>query len=339
MTLRIHFTAEDLARTRMAARVRPLLELEIGVRLLRERTHPARFDAWRQRAAAHLHPRLDPLFSLIPVLGASVGFLDLSGPGDTEDSLERLRSTPAREVIHDLEQWAAGRKHTPKVARQLWQDPSLIRHVADAAEYAHRQFVAPYLLRIEQLASRDRAWRMQRLAEHGVGRLLQEANPRYITWDPPVLHLTTASGRDDDVQLEGRGLLLIPTVFGAHYPAYDHPEDGQPWITYPIRDGAASTVLAPAALTAGALTEAPTSLRALFGRTRAAVLCTIAEHGGCTTTQLALLARVSPASASEHATVLRNAGLVTLVREGKRALHTLSHTGRVLLNSTGEDLT
>ncbi|GGS24495.1 transcriptional regulator [Streptomyces aureoverticillatus] len=332
VTLRIHFTTQDLARTRMAPGVRPLLELTIGIRLLQERSHPVRFDAWRQRATGHLHPRLAPLFSFIPALGASVGFLDLSGPAGPNDALEELRSTPARQVINDLEQWAAAHRHIPKAGQALRQDPSLIRHVADAVEYAHQQFIAPYWPRIEQLATADRTWRLQQVAEHGVGRLLQEANPRYIAWKPPVLHLTTASGRDGDIHLDGRGLLLIPTVFGAHYPAFDHPDDGQPWITFPIRDSGDCT-LAPAALTAGALAAVPESLRALLGRTRATVLCVIAEHSGCTTTQLAAQARISAASASEHTTVLRNAGLTTLMRQGKRALHFLSLAGQDLVNS------
>ncbi|WP_405651282.1 ArsR/SmtB family transcription factor [Streptomyces sp. RK9] len=243
MTLRIHFTAEDLTRTRMASGVRPLLELSIGIRLLQETTHPVRFTAWR--------------------------------------------------------------------------------HLADAVEYAHQEFIAPYWPRIEQLHGADRALRVQQVADHGVERLLSDLNPRYLTWAPPVLHMTTASGRDGDITLGGRGLLLIPTVFGAHYPAFDCPDGGQPWITFPIRDGFRSA-LAPGALTAGALTEVPTSLRALLGRTRATVLCVMAEYSGRTIGQLAAHARISPAGAGEHASVLRNAGLAALTREGKRALHTLS---------------
>ncbi len=331
VTLRIHFTADDLIRTRMASGVRPLLELSIGIRLLQETTHPVRFDAWRQRAAARMHPRAGVLFAFIPALGATPQFLDLNGP-DVLDDLEKLRSTPARQVTAELELWGSGQRSTPRAVRQLRESPRLIRHLADAVEYAHQQFVAPYWPRIEQAHGADRALRLQQLADHGVERLLRDLNPRYITWKPPVLHMTTASGRDGDVALGGRGLLLIPTVFGSHFPAFDHPDDGQPWITFPIRDGFRST-LAPVALTAGALAEVPTSLRALLGRTRATVLCVMAEHSGCTTGQLAAHARISPASASEHASVLRNAGLAALTRQGKRALHTLSPAGRTLLDS------
>lgn len=60
----------------------------------------------------------------------------------------------------------------------------------------------------------------------------------------------------------------------------------------------------------------------------------IAEHTACTTGQLADHARISPASASEHATVLRNAGLTALTRHGKHARHSLTTVGNILLNSS-----
>lgn len=75
-------------------------------------------------------------------------------------------------------------------------------------------------------------------------------------------------------------------------------------------------------------------LAALLGRTRAAVLITIAEHPLCTTTQLAARTKISPASASEHATVLRKAGLTTLTRNRKQVQHSISPSGLTLLNTT-----
>ncbi|MFD9909257.1 ArsR/SmtB family transcription factor [Streptomyces sp. NPDC059063] len=333
MTLRIHFTAEDLSRTRLASGVRPLLELEIGIRLLQERSHPVRFDAWRRRAATRLPPRLTPLFDFIPALGASADFLDLNRAEEPDEFVERLCSTPAHRFVEDVDRWAAGLKRVPRSARQLRQDPALVRPLAEAVHTAHDLLVAPYWPRIEQLAGADRALRLRHVTEHGVERLLRELNPRYITWESPVLQLTTASSRDDDIHLAGRGLLLIPTVFGSHYPAYDHPDDGQPWITFPVKDATRATA-APALVTAGTLSEAPSSLRALLGRTRATVLWVIAEHAGCTTTQLAARAGISPASASEHASVLRKAGLTALTRDGKAARHAVSPAGRTLLNSS-----
>ncbi|MFI2346564.1 hypothetical protein ACH492_05780 [Streptomyces sp. NPDC019443] len=51
------------------------------------------FGAWRQRAAKHLHPRLRPLFELIPPTGLGVDFLSLADEVNPADPLEQLRST------------------------------------------------------------------------------------------------------------------------------------------------------------------------------------------------------------------------------------------------------
>ncbi len=164
-------------------------------------------------------------------------------------------------------------------------------------------------------------------------RLLRELNPRRIIWKPPVLHVTMASGRSGDVYLDGRGLLLIPTLFGSHYPALCDRAEPQPWITFPIRSDHRLSA-EPASVTAAALAEPSQSLTALLGRTRATVMSVIADHPGGTTTQLAEYARISLASASEHATILRNAGLTALLRDGKNARHTATPAGLALLSAS-----
>ncbi|WP_267243077.1 winged helix-turn-helix domain-containing protein [Streptomyces sp. PR69] len=83
----------------------------------------------------------------------------------------------------------------------------------------------------------------------------------------------------------------------------------------------------------GARHAAPSSLSALLGRTRATVLWVIADHPGSTTTELAQLAGISLASASEHATVLRSANLISTARHRNTALHTATAAGLTLLNS------
>lgn len=61
-----------------------------------------------------------------------------------------------------------------------------------------------------------------------------------------------------------------------------------------------------------------------LGRTRAAVLLTVADRAGCTTTELSITAGVSVSTASEHTTVLRQAGLITTTRHHKAVLHTMT---------------
>nr|WP_252980871.1 helix-turn-helix domain-containing protein [Streptomyces chartreusis] len=59
------------------------------------------------------------------------------------------------------------------------------------------------------------------------------------------------------------------------------------------------------------------------------MLASLATPAG--TTALAERAGVSVATASEHATVLRAAGLITTVRDGSRVLHALTPLGEALL--------
>ena len=75
-------------------------------------------------------------------------------------------------------------------------------------------------------------------------------------------------------------------------------------------------------------------LAALLGRTRAKAIRGIAA--GCTTTELARAPGVAPATASEHATVLRNARLISTRRHRNAVLHTLTPLGAALLDVNGD---
>ena len=70
----------------------------------------------------------------------------------------------------------------------------------------------------------------------------------------------------------------------------------------------------------------------LLGATRALVIAALADRGD-TTTGLARRLEISAASASEHASVLRAANLVTSVRDGNRVVHHLTTLGRPLAGS------
>ncbi|MFI1683005.1 winged helix-turn-helix domain-containing protein [Streptomyces sp. NPDC020607] len=336
MPLRIHFTAADLARTRLAEAPRPMLELDIAVRLLQDGAHAARFGAWRRQSLRRLAPGVRRLFDLIPPTGWSVDFLDHAGAGSIEEAVERVRATPAARVRSDMETWAGRRpgQGLPGWTRALGGDGRLLGELADAVAHAHREVVAPYQEHMDALCRADRVLRAHQVAHGGWDMLLSGLNPRCIRWDSPVLELTTASGFTGDIHLAGRGLLLIPSVFGAVFPAFDETAEAQPWLTYPVGVRDTDLFLAPVE-TARVLSTVPDSLTALLGHTRAVVLWTIAEHPGCTTGELARRAGISPASASQHATVLRTAGLSCTVRHRNTALHTATYAGTHLLSTAG----
>jgi DNA-binding transcriptional ArsR family regulator len=72
----------------------------------------------------------------------------------------------------------------------------------------------------------------------------------------------------------------------------------------------------------------PGAVAALIGPTRAATLDALAaREREVSTSDLARLVGISTASASEHAKVLREAGLVFSRRERNRMLHRLSDLG------------
>jgi len=74
------------------------------------------------------------------------------------------------------------------------------------------------------------------------------------------------------------------------------------------------------------------ALAALIGRNQAAVLASVGD--GCTTTELAGRAGISLAAASQHATVLRDAGLIASRRQGGAVLHVLTPLGTELLQAS-----
>ncbi|MFF9484627.1 MarR family transcriptional regulator [Streptomyces sp. NPDC014676] len=69
----------------------------------------------------------------------------------------------------------------------------------------------------------------------------------------------------------------------------------------------------------------------LLGRARAIALHTAST--GATTGEIARAAGVSASAASRHATALRDAGLVTTIRNGPTVLHTLTPTGASVLRA------
>ncbi|MEC4020371.1 winged helix-turn-helix domain-containing protein [Streptomyces sp. H27-D2] len=81
--------------------------------------------------------------------------------------------------------------------------------------------------------------------------------------------------------------------------------------------------------------EPPTSLVALLGRTRAAILVAVADRSGSTTSELAASLAIGTSNVSQQATVLREAGLVATDRHRNTALHTPTATGRVLITVGG----
>src|SRR6185369_12856538 len=127
---------------------------------------------------------------------------------------------------------------------------------------------------------------------------------------------------EQTIELDGRGLILIPSYFAWGAPDVLRDPALPPVLVYPIeRDPALFRAASPAA-NGG-------SVAALIGQTRTSVLESIGD--GSTTSELARRVGVSAASVSQHTAVLREARLIQTSRVGTAVLHTITPLGAALL--------
>jgi DNA-binding transcriptional ArsR family regulator len=314
MPYRIHFTVADLARTRIAAEPKPLLELSVAVRQLQRAEHPVRLGAWRRAAVPRLKPQARMVFDLIPPLGWTADFLTPSGSGTPEELIDQVRATPRSALRAGLEHMAEHRR-LPPWTRHLADDANMMRLLGDSLQHVHECLLRPHWQRISNVITAESAsW------------------TRHIL--TPVLEVTMASGLEGDLYLEGRGLLLLPTVFGSGAPGVDVNAEPQPLLIYPVHAGHDAS---PAAFSSALLSPQPAasrSLASLLGSTRAAVLMAVVNRPGCSTKELAAAVGIAPASASEHATALRAAGLLHTIRRANTAAHSATASAHVLLEAS-----
>ena len=197
--------------------------------------------------------------------------------------------------------------------------------------------LAPYWAQLSARAGADHSSRARDMAAGGIDRLLSTLHPS-IVWTPPVLQVRLRAQHDFDFVLGGRGLALQPSVFGtapavryvperdlAGLGATDFVEGADTlMLIYPCRGG--MPFLDPAG---GPRTR---DLARLIGRPRAAILERLAAGSGYTTTELARSLTISSASASEHLSILREAGLAVSTRHGMSVIHSATPLGLGLLN-------
>ncbi|WP_225882399.1 winged helix-turn-helix domain-containing protein [Streptomyces aureocirculatus] len=273
------------------------------------------------------------ILDLIPPRGWSPTFLTPADAGTPQEVLERVRATPRSEIREHLAHVAEWHP-LPSWANQLPDDSALLRQLFDSLDHVCTVLLIPHWNEITGDTTADQTIRMRHAIKGGMEHLLANLHPQRVRWNAPVLEMATLSGFDGDLHLEGRGLLLAPSVFARESPSIDIDARPQPVLRYPISDQATGPFRC--ALPDSLPVPPRTALASLLGPTRAAVLQAIAEHPGCTTKQLATLVRITSPSASEHATILRSAGLIHTTRYRNAACHSLTAVGTAFLNAPGQ---
>jgi DNA-binding transcriptional ArsR family regulator len=200
------------------------------------------------------------------------------------------------------------------------------RRLAAALAAAYQATVAPHWTRMHAVLKAEMAAAASAMITGGAGVMLASLHPA-IRWEPPVLEFPYRSwGPHHDIHLEGRGLVITPSIFGRQ-PLLYAAGSGELMLIYPVL----RNVLG-AAEVFGTSRRGSDAVAHLLGRTRTAVL--EATDGGATTSQIASSLEISPASASQHSAVLREAGLVSSRRHGKAVRHSLTPLGKALLDGS-----
>jgi hypothetical protein len=180
--------------------------------------------------------------------------------------------------------------------------------LADLLEQCWQLLIAPHWPRLRDLLQADMLYRTQMLGDYGLERVLSELDPR-ARWTGDALVIEARStGRH---QLAGAGLLLLPSVFV--WPSLTAVIDppARPTLIYPARG--------IAELWQPATTDHSDALARLLGRTRAALLESLAEPASTHT--LARRHTLAPSTVSEHLTVLHRARLITRRRHRHTVLY------------------
>ncbi len=314
--LRVHFTAQDLARTTIAAGPDPLWEVLLSLHQTQTRDGQATLGNWRRRASRTPRGDLALLRELAPPTGYSPDFLTPGGDG-LGASLDALASTPPARLQTELAYLATRTAASPWTRDLGTGRAEAIRQLTGAVQSYYDTALRPYWPSIRRHIANDRARRVDEMSRTGVEGVLSGLHP-HIRWRAPVLEILDFANAD--LYLEGRGLVLQPSFFCWEAPTKLRDPSLPQTLVY-------STAPPPGALEAS---SGPAGLTALLGRTRAVALEAVA--GGCSTSELARRCGVSLASASQQATILREAGLITTRRDGAAVRHEITALGLHLLN-------
>lgn len=320
--LRVHFTGGDLARTRVADGPDPLWETVLSLHRLRP-THPEpALRTWREHVARTHHGPLRQLLPLVPARGYFPDFLTpAEGAQGFETGLDALLSTPRDQLRRQIATLGESVPLTPEVRDLARGDVGALGQLGGALRAYQHAALVPWWQRVTARIENDRTWRTRTQWSEGTGAMLSGFGPA-LRWRPPVLEADYPVDRD--LYLEGRGLLLVPSFFCRRTPVALADPALPPTLVYRADTGTRPQAARPLAPATGL------RLARLLGHTRAAVLQALSAE--CTTSELARRVGVSLSSASEHASVLRGAGLIASDRRRSAVHHSLTPVGLALLD-------
>ncbi|MFI6942535.1 ArsR/SmtB family transcription factor [Streptomyces sp. NPDC050418] len=327
--LLLNYDLGDLTRLRLADGPDPMWETVLSLHLLQNREEAVRFDPWRRavhRALAkeQLLPLVRTLKRLAPWAAYFPDFLTPGAGGDCLDtSIERVLRTPRRRLRADFTRLYA--HATPCAASRRLADgePGALRRLGEALRRYHAVAVAPYATAVHRAVTTDRAIRAEASLRHGPMGLLTSYGA--TTHDLGTTEVPYPLDRG--LALRGRGLTIVPSFFCVRYPVTLADAALPPVLVQPLTPAPGWLAHSQAATPQDA---ARLPVGQLIGPARALALEAL-DHP-LTTTGLAHHLDLALSSASRHASVLREAGLITSERRANEVRHRRTALGDALLS-------
>ena len=315
---------DDLTAIRFG--ISPGHELSHAVRaLLRPDEYPLQWG-W-MRAARGAIPRDD--FAVLALLiredGYFPDFLTTTPTWELtpEAEAERLRHIDDERFAVDMTKVLVRTDSTRQAAVQHMLDqPDRARAmIAEAWLSVWNAAIAPVWTQLERLLRADIAVRSRRIAESGIGAMIQTLHDR-VAWSDGAVRVTMRIW-SEVVDCRGSGLVLVPSVMGTTGCFALTEPPAQPTLFYPAQGVTASWARDPAGVSS--------ALGALLGPARARIL--LDAHEPRSTSQVARDTGLAVSTASHHLTVLRDAGLLASAREGASVLHRRTPLGEAMVGA------
>jgi DNA-binding transcriptional ArsR family regulator len=304
VVLTYELTSRDLEDVRFA--ISPAAETVLSLRALRD---PGRFPLQLPWVRA-VQPLLDALdWSVLSLLvNDTMGSPDFLTPRPT---------SPLTQFQEELEVIAAVDRTT--FERQLvavngelpseFAGPDGVTQVVNALNNYWQTVIAPYWPRMRTVLSADISFRGHVLTEQGTGVMLNELGPA-ISYADGLLRVDRVSDPSRTERIDGRGLVLQPTLFGPH-AVIPFDIGAEPLLGYPPRgQGHLWTVAEP---------PSQRDIAQLIGTARTRILELLTHPR--TTSDIAAELKVTPSAVSQHLQLLRRTGLVEPQRTGKQVLY------------------
>jgi DNA-binding transcriptional ArsR family regulator len=318
--IEVRFDTESLSGMRFG--LSPLFEEARSIYALRDPQAEAMHLPWLE-PARRLTAGFDlrPLDLLLHAPSYTPDFLHPppQGPvGELEQELAVMVSTPAQRIREEV---LGCYERLPAELEPFVEHPKkAIAALTELLREYWKLVLADRWPRIKSLLEHDIAYRAALVADCGTRELFDDLDPS-VKWRDGVLQIDRECCEAATVELDERGLLLMPSAFAWPKVTMITRAPWQTTLIYPARGvGMLWDPERPAP---------PEALSKLLGTNRAAILAAL----DCprSTTELARVVDISSGGVSQHLSVLHDAGLVSRRRERKVVLYLRSDHGEALV--------